>query len=237
MVSFSETKYGEKFSVASSLVRFNKSCMFSGIFSRFNYCVNVINDGENILCKNCLVVIGKVTENSLQGLFVELFNIRLVEFSPCQMETTTYDLKEGKLVTRFKEKPNHLKRQSESEVEGSAEKHRKLDHVDPVCLMHVNVSPRELIEPLDTIELPSIPDFDLNDTFSDISDFVLNPDIGLEDIIPYLDDDYPTFQTTSSPIDYYNPLLDNNIDNYSDSDVEIIDDIGLEAYTPPGVCL
>lgn len=214
---------------------------FVGILSRFGYCSNVVQTEENVRCKNCNVVIGKIVENSSQGLFVELLNIRLVEFFPYKMEYSTSSSKECKFSSRFEEKHNHLKRRSENENEGPEEKYPKLGRDEPICLMRIIVPPSELIESHDLLESLTIPDFDLDDTFSDISDFDLSPDIGFEDVIPFLHDVSPMINLNSTVADMsilaQSPTFSED-DVYSNmgSELTVPFDYELEfiPVTPPG---
>lgn len=145
-------------------------------------CANVVQDGQNILCKNCNNIIGRVIENTFHGTFVELSYVHLIRFQPSRMENYVEDPAQFKLTASCEHVQNHLKRKADVKIDNEEffEKRSKPNNTDPIILMRVSVSSDDSDMPL------SLPYFDLNDSFSDISDFDYDTHIGLDHILPFL---------------------------------------------------
>lgn len=199
---------------------------------QLNACANVVQDGRNILCKNCNNIIGCVVENTFQGMFVELFNVHLVRFQPSRLESYVEDSTQSKLTASYEHVQNHLKRKADVKIDNEefVEKRSKPNNTDPIILMRVSVSSDDSDPSL------SLPYFDLDDNFSDISDFEYDTNIGLDHILPFLNGNDPMFSVPGFPNNIWpDTSLITEIDSdaeseFDDSDSEIV------SYTPPGKC-
>lgn len=192
-------------------------------------------EGNNVLCKRCETIIGHVIKEDEDGIFVRLSNFRLVEYQPLHVDAE--DATRRTLVSRINEIPNHLKRKADSDInqDGFYPKYFRPNDDEPICLMRV------FVPPTDTIESISLPEFDINDTFSDISDFENTLDINLDDIIPFLHDTSPmiNLNSTASDTSESTPPSISSEDGI-DSDIEFVpnspadSDVEYIPYTPPG---
>lgn len=142
------------------------------IFAQYAACVNIICEGDNVLCKLCENVIGNVVDDNEYGIFVKLLNFRLVEYQPLHVDNE--NTSRHTITSRISEVPNHLKRKAFEYWNEFCPKYFRPNDDEPICLMRVFVPPNDTIEPV------SLPEFDINDTFSDISDFENDLDIDLD---------------------------------------------------------
>lgn len=183
----------------------------------------------------CDTVIGRVVGADSLGLYVKLYNVRLIENRPITIPTED----EGfTLVSECQEIPNHLKRKADygNEVCELASKYIKPNDDEPIVLMRVLVQS-------DTSELLDsqlrLPDFDFNDNFSDV-DEIDTTNVDIDDIFPFMTENSAlvnvntSAQSTSGPISSESEnddgptlmILEGNIVNgFEDGEIN----------TPPGI--
>lgn len=126
------------------------------------------------------------------------------------------------IFSRITEVPNHLKRKAEiNKSDMLPRKFFRLDN-NEICLMNAF---------LPSINFPDLatPDFDLLDSFSDISDVSVFPDISLDDLMPFLlapIDPFPLTASNNEDIAALSPPTTGLplivVDDDADSDVEFI---------------
>lgn len=103
------------------------------------------------MCRSCENVIGHVETDDSKGLYIRLYNFRLVEFKPIR---NTENMATH-LVARTEEVPNHLKRKADCFENEPIAKTFQPNTNDPVCSMRVSVPQ---VNPLPIV----LPEFDLN---------------------------------------------------------------------------
>lgn len=199
-----------------------------------NDCINCFRDVDDVLCKQCECVIGRIIEES-SGISVKLFNVRLVEYRPMQIDVGT---SQQMLMNRSIDVPNHLKRRSNSEKDEDEPlpKCHRLNDNEPFCLM------RMTIPIVDISPLYSMPELNFEDTFDDADFFVDDLDLDLNSVEPLISSPFlfeiPRNWFTNLPSIVEDENDTNAIVPDFDSDVEITSydsDVEFTPQTPPGI--
>lgn len=214
---------------------------FLEVHAVFADCTNCALDDDYILCMQCETIVGRVVGADFRGIYVKLYNIRLIENRPI---TVPIENEHVTLVSERQEISNHLKRKMDCSDDdcGLALKYVRPNDVGPIVLMRVSVQP-EQPEELD-YQL-RLPEFDINDGFSDITEIDMT-DIDMDDIIPFMHDNSALINMNSTAsLAPESILIEDDDDAESvifvpnspripeeDSDVEFV---GYEANTPPGI--
>lgn len=197
--------------------------LLTEIFASYSNCLNLLRDGDDLLCKQCECVVGCVDEENNRGVFVKLFNFRLVEYQPLRMEADDGNSSHHKLINQISEMPNHLKRKAVlDENDGPAFKFYRPNE-EKLCVMHASVPPNNFSE-------PNLSELDILDEFNDISSVSGSLDLDLDDIMPFLlapMDPYPLDALNNDNAVSLSPLPSNTwplivIDDDSDSEVEFV---------------
>lgn len=215
-------------------------CGISEVHAVFADCTNCVLDDDYVLCMQCDTVVGRVVDKDFRGIYIKLYNIRLTENRPI---TVSNEDKHFSLVSERQEIPNHLKRKMDCSDDdcGLALKYVKPNDVEPIVLMRVSV---QLDEPEELDYQLQLPEFDINDGFSDISGIDI-VDIDMDDIIPFMHDNSALINMNSTASLTPEPILNEN----GDDDESVIlpnspwtseedfdnESTGHEANTPPGI--
>lgn len=208
------------------------------IYAFLDDCINCFRDVDDVLCKQCECVLGRIVEDT-NGISVKFFNFRLVEYHPVQAGVET---SQRMFINRSIEFSNHLKRKSNSTMDEDEPlpKCPCPNNKEPVCLMRVSV-PTIGISPLF-----SMPEFDFEDTFDEVDQFVDDMDIDLDSIVPLPSSSFifeiphvnnwftnlPPITENENAADTLFPAFDSDVETVSDDDDS---DVEYVPQTPPGI--
>lgn len=204
------------------------------IYALFGKCINLLREGSDILCKRCECVIGRVDGEDKLGIFVKLFNFRLVECQPIYDVAHAENTSQSKVLSRVLEMPNHLKRKADTTKDDVTPCKFFRPNENELCVMNMNLSSGDFLG-------LNLSDLDIFEEFNDIASIEGSLDLDLNDIMPFLSspmDPYP-FDAPNDIVSL-GPLSPNNwplvvIDDDTDSEIEFVPnsppDMG-DAYRP-----